>query len=128
METLVAGVILALSAAALGLTVSGSMRSLAKARDYQRAGELLDKTLTKIDLIGPARLEYEGPTEGVFRAPHDRFAWQAQIEPGSQGDLYKVTVRISWDTPGGRTEFIEGQTLLNDPADSRPIELDWDSL
>ena len=124
-ETLVAGVILALSAVALGMTVSQSMRSLALARDYQRAAELLDKTLTKIDLIGPARLQFEGPTEDVFERPHDRFAWQAKIEPGIQGHLYEVTVRILWETPGGTIRSIEGQTLLNDPPDSRTIELDW---
>ena len=41
-EALVAGVILSLSAVALGATVSHCMRSLTLARDYQRAAELLD--------------------------------------------------------------------------------------
>ena len=127
-EVLVAGVILALSAVALGVTISQSIRSLALARDYQRAAELLDETLTKIDLIGPSRLLFEGPTEDVFRPPHEKFAWQAQIEPRTQGHLYEVTVRILWETPGGTQRSIEAQTLLNDPPDSRPTELDWDSL
>ena len=51
-ETLVAGVILALSAVAIGSTVSHCMRSLTLARDYQTAAELLDRTFTKIDIIG----------------------------------------------------------------------------
>jgi len=127
-ETLVAGVILALSAAVLGVTISQSMRSLALARDYQQAAELLDKTLTKIDLVGPARLLYEGPREDVFSPPHERFSWQVQIEPRTQGHLYEVTVRILWETPGGTKRSVEAQTLLNDQPDSRPTDLDWDSL
>ncbi|MCK4850066.1 MAG: prepilin-type N-terminal cleavage/methylation domain-containing protein [Phycisphaerae bacterium] len=128
-EVLVAGVILALSAGALGLTISQSMRSLALARDYQQAAELLDKTFTKIDLIGPALLHYEGPTEGIFdEARHERFAWQAKIDSRLEGNLYEVTVRILWETPSGKGRFIEAQTLLNDPPGSRPSELYWDEL
>ena len=40
-ETLAAGVILALSGAVLSMAVKGSMRSLTLARDYQLAAELL---------------------------------------------------------------------------------------
>ncbi len=105
------------------------MRSLSLARDYQVAAELLDRTFTKIDLIGPALLYYEGPTNGLFEQPrHDKFAWQTVITPSLQGDLYKVTVRIIWQTPSGKPRFIEAQTLLNDPADSRPNELYWEDL
>ena len=127
-EVLVAGVILALSAVALGMTVSNCMRSLTLARDYQRAAELLDKTFTKIDLIGPALLLYEGPTQGLFEKPHDRFAWQAQIDSRLEANLYEVTVRILWQTPSGKPRSIEAQTLLNDPPGSRPSELYWEDL
>ena len=128
-EVLVAGVVLALSAGALGLTVSQSMHSLALARDYQRAAELLDKTFTKIDLIGPSRILYEGPSEGVFDEPrHEKFSWQAEIDTRMEGNLYEVTVRILWQTPSGKPRFIEAQTLLNDPPDSRSSELSWDEL
>ena len=128
-EVLVAGVILALSAGALGLTISNCMRSLTLARDYQQAAELLDKTFTKIDLIGPARILYEGPSEGLFEeSRHERFAWQAEIDSRLEGNLYEVTVRILWETPSGKVRFIEAQTLLNDPPGSRPSELYWDEL
>ena len=128
-EVLVAGVILALAAGTLGLTVSQSMRSLGLARDYQRAAELLDKTFTKIDLIGPARILYEGPSEGLFdEARHERFAWQAKIDSRLEGNLYEVTVRILWETPSGKGRFIEAQTLLNDPSGDQPSELYWDEL
>ena len=127
-ETLVAGVVLAISAAVLGTTVSQAMRSLTLARDYQRAAELLDKTLAKVDLIGPARLMYEMPENNVFDPPHDRFSWQMKIDSRNEGDLYEVTVYILWRTPAGESRWIQGQTLLNDPPDSRPGELYWDEL
>ena len=127
-ETLVAGVILTLSAVALGITISQGMNSLALARDYQQAAELLDRTLTKIDLIGPSRLFYEGPLTDAFSPPYDRFAWQAQIEPLTDGYLYEVTVRIFWTTPIGTQRSVQAQTLLNDAPDSRPSGLDWYSL
>lgn len=79
----------------------------ALARDYQQAAALLDKTLTKIDLIGPSQLLYEGPKEGVFEPPHEKFTWQAQIETRLQGHLYEVTVHLLWQTPGGTKRSIE---------------------
>lgn len=127
-ETLAAGVILALSAAVLSTAVRQAMRSLALARDYQRAAELIDRTLTKIDLIGPARLMIEGPTGGVFRPPHEQFAWQARIESRVEGHLYEVTVQVSWPAPGGKTRSAEVQTFLNDPPRSRPESLLWEDL
>ena len=127
-ETLVAGVILALWAVTLGTTVSQSMRSLALARDFQQAAELLDETLTKIDMIGPARVISEGPIEGTFEAPLERFSWRTEIEDRTEGHLYEVTVRIVWATPGGQTQSKEAQTLLNDPPDSRPAGLNWDEI
>ena len=127
-EVLAAGVILALSALVLGTIITQGMHSLVRARDYQRAAELLDETLTKIDIIGPARLLYEGPLEEVFASPHDGFAWQAQIEQRTEGYLYEVTVSILWTTPAGEQRSVQAQTLLNDAPDSRPVELDWYSL
>ena len=128
-EVLVAGVILALSAVALGMAVSNCMNSLGLARDYQRAAELLDRTFTKIDLIGPSLLLYEGPTQGVFNEPHQKFSWQAEIDDSRlEGHLYEVTVSIFWQTPSGKLRSIKAQTLLNDPPDSDQSELFWEDL
>ena len=79
-EALVAGMILALAGGVLSLTVRQGLRSLTAAMDYQQAAELLDRTLTKIDAIGPARLLAEGPAAGTFAAPHDRFAWKTTVD------------------------------------------------
>lgn len=127
-ETLAAGLILALSGAVLSTAVRQAVRSLALARDYQRAAELIDRTLTKIDLVGPARLSIEGPTGGVFRPPHERFTWQVRIDSRVEGHLYEVTVRVSWLAPGGKMRSAQVQTLLNDPPRSRPENLLWEDL
>ena len=127
-ETLVAGVVLAISVLALGTTISLATRSLARARDYQQAAELLDRTLTKIDIIGPYRLSYEGPLEDSFPVPHERFSWKAEIESRSEGNLYEVTVHIFWTSPAGQQRSVQAQTLLNDAPGSRLAALDWYSL
>ena len=128
MEALSAGVILALAGTVLGVGISQSIRSLGMARDLQRASELLDQTLTKIDTIGPARLALEGPTEGPFEPPHDRFAWKVRIRDLMEGYLYDVVVQIVWTTPGGKVRSVEVQTYLNDPPGSRPGTLQWEDL
>ena len=127
-ETLVAGIILALSAAALGVIVRQALRSLAIARGYQQAAELLDLALTKIDTIGPTGIQAEGPTEGVFDPPHDQFAWSATVSPMAEGHLYEVTVRITWRAPSGALRSTEAQTFINDPPGRSAAELGWDDL
>ena len=126
-EALSAGIILALAAGVVGTAVSSGLRSLELARDWQRAAELLDQTLTKIDLVGPERLQLEGPDEGQFPPPDDRFSWETIIEARVEGHLYEVTVRISWQTVAGRRSA-EARTLLNDPPGSRDERLVWDDL
>ncbi len=127
-EALLAGVVLTLSASVLGLAVSQAMRSLTAARDYQQAAELLDRTLTKVDMIGPTRLYYEGPAEGVFDSPHERFAWRVAVSPVGEGDLYEVTVSVMWPRPGGSVGSASATTLLNDPQGARSALLGWDNI
>ncbi|MCJ7543090.1 MAG: hypothetical protein MUP47_00755 [Phycisphaerae bacterium] len=126
-EALAAGTILAMAALIVGPSVSGALVGLEDARDLQRAAQLLDETLTRIDLIGPERVSREGPLTGQFEAPDDRFTWQAQIEPTVPGDLYQVTVRVSWTGPRGR-HTAAAQTLLNDTPGSHNETLEWRNL
>ena len=128
MEALAAGIILAVSGGVLGMAVTQGMRSLALARDYQEVTELLDETLTKIDMIGPASLLSAGPTEGRFGPPHERFAWSAEMVSGLEGHLYDVTVRITWQTPGGGQRSVEVQTFLNDYGDPDETGPGWNDL
>jgi type II secretory pathway component PulJ len=126
-EALTAGIILVLAAGVLGRAVSLSMASLRLAKDTQRAAQLLDRTLTKIDMIGPQRMLEEGLLEGVFEGPDSRFSWSAEIESRLEGHLYDVTVEITWDADGG-TRSVEAATRLNDPPLSRDQMLQWDEL
>ena len=100
---------------------------LQDARDLQRAAQLLDETLTRIDLIGPERISREGPLEGQFEPPDDRFTWEAQIESTVPGNLYKVTVRVTWTGPRGQ-HAAAAQTLLNDTTGSHDATLEWRNL
>ena len=127
-EALAAGMILAISAAAVTLTVRQAVRSLTMARDYQIAAELTDRTLTKIDTLGPGRILREGPTSGNFSEPNDRFAWEAAIDQRLDGHLYDVTVKITWQV-GGASRLVEVQTFLNDPNDTDEQDLlPWEDL
>ena len=126
-EALAAGMILTLAAAVIGAASSQAMDSLGSARDFQRAAQLLDQTLTRIDLIGPDRVSREGPAQGDFPPPDGRFQWETQIESRSPGHLFLVTVRVRWQTARG-ARSVEAQTLLNDPSDSRNPALKWDDL
>ena len=127
-EALAAGMVLALSASALGLIVSQSIRSLASARDYQQAAELLDATLTKIDTVGPAMLLEFGPTDGVFDQPNERFSWKATISRQLTGHLYDVTVSVRWETASGKQRSAKAQTYLNDPRTVLDSRLRWSDL
>ena len=126
-EALAAGTILAVSAMIIGPSVSSALVGLSDARDAQRAAQLLEETLTRIDLLGPNRVAGEGPLEGGFSAPDDKFSWQAEIESTTPGYLYKVTVRVTWSGPRGQ-HTAAAQTLLNDPPASHDETLEWSTL
>jgi prepilin-type N-terminal cleavage/methylation domain-containing protein len=128
-EVLAAGMILALSAAMIGLSVRQSLFSLNKARDYQQAAELLDRVMTKIDLIGPSVVSAEGPMTGQFDPPREKFEWESKIEPlASESWLYEVTVRIAWIDPKGQRQSVEAQTLLFDPPREQTTGLSWEDV
>lgn len=126
-EALAAGVVLAMTAVVIGGAVTRSIHALTISRDLQRASELLEATMTRIDLIGPARLMSEGPTEGRFDPPDDRFSWEAQIESLVETDLYEVTLTVRWPGAGG-TRSAQLVTRLYDPPGMRDSQLQWEDL
>ncbi len=123
-ETLAAGMVLTLSVSVLGVSLGQSHHALQQAKDNQRAAELLDQLLTKVDAIGPASLSQAGVTEGQF---DDRFSWQLEFRPRPEGHLFEVTATVRW-ADGRDMRSARAQTLLNDPPDARPPGLQWDDL
>jgi len=126
-ETLAAGMILALAATVLSLSVRQSLRSLRLSRDLQQAAGLCDEVLSKIDTLGPAMILDEGPPGGAFAPPHERFEWSAEITPLAEGDLYDVVVTIEWET-AMENRSVRMQALLRDPVDETPSLLRWEDL
>ena len=119
--------ILAISAAVIGVALSNAYRAAADARDYRRAAALLDELATKVDLIGPSRLMSEGSTEGTFEPPDDRFSWRASISTRIEGHLHEVTLEVGWPGRNG-PRTAELRTLLNDPPFSHDPTLRWGDL
>jgi Tfp pilus assembly protein PilV len=126
-EALAAGIILSISVVALGSLVIRGVQSMRIAREYEVAAELLDQTMTRIDLLGPERLSREGPTSGRFDEPYENYSWDAQIDWRAEGYLYDVTLTVSWEGPTGNRSA-QVKTALNDEPDSRDSDLMWEAL
>lgn len=125
-ESLIAGVILAVFAAALSGTIAQCNQASQRAQDQRAAAQWLDTVLTRIDIIGPNRVAVEGPESGSL---DERFAWTATITQGAlYADLYRVEVRITYTTPGGRSAEVVGHTQLFDPPGQRKSTALWSDL
>ena len=123
-ETIAAATLLALGAAVLAAGIGQALHARTYARDTQRTAEVLDELMTKVYLIGPARLLEEGPTEGEV---DERFTWRLTIERQLEADLYEAELWLGWTGPRG-SRSAELYTLINDPIGSRNPLLAWDDL
>jgi len=126
-EVLVAGMILAISAAVMGTALSHAYASLSEARDERRAAILLDDLLTKIDMVGPARIADQGPRQGNFDGSDARFSWSVDIKSRPQGHLYDITATLSWAS-GKQNKSVQAHTYLNDAPNSRDATIRWRDL
>jgi len=126
-ETLVAGMILALAAAVMATALSHSYGSLSDARDERRAATLLNELLTKVDLVGASRIAAEGPHSGNFDGADERFSWSIDVSNRPQGHLYEVTATLTWMN-GPQEKSLSMHTYLNDPPNSHDATLKWRDL
>lgn len=125
-ECLIAGVILALFAAALAGTTAQSTRAATRAQDHRQAAEWLDTVLTRIDMIGPSRLSLEGPVQGAL---DDRFNWSVTIDnDATYPDLYLISVVVTYRGNDGRPARVVGHTQLHDPVGRRSTTANWEDL
>lgn len=123
-ECLLAGVILALFGSALAGMIAQTTTAVRRSNDDRLAAQYLDEVLTRIDIIGPARLQYQGPLAGTLGG---RFNWSADITPQTDTGLYAVDITLAWTTPAG-SRSVQGHTLLMDPAGWRSDTTTWASL
>ncbi len=125
-ESLVAGIILAIFAAAIAGAVARSSQAAARADDRRLAAGWLDEVFTRIDVIGPATLATEGPVDGEL---DERFSWSAAFtQVDAPPDLYDVAVTIRYTTPSGSTAAVRGYTRLYDPPGLRAATVTWEGL
>lgn len=123
-ECLLAGVILALFAATIATTVGQAGAAARRGADLRLAAGWLNEVMTRIDLIGPARLSQEGPLQGELDS---RFGWSAAIDQVLIGDLYNVKVTINWSTNGRQTSVV-GYTQFQDPPNATRTTVSWHDL
>ena len=126
LECLIAGTVFAGFAIALATTATQHTRAALRAEDHRDAAERLDTLLTRIDMIGPYRLEREGPTSGVL---DERFSWSATIvSDQTLPDLYRVSVTVTYRGTDGRPARVEGHTQFYDPPGLRSLAVQWGEL
>jgi len=126
-ETLVAGMILALAGLAIATAVNQSMEALRRAKQTRQAARLLDRAMIRVDALGPATLLSQGPTQGRFSAPNNHFRWRVDIQSMVETDLYAVTVTVSWQA-GASQRSVQASTRLNDAPGSRDSGLTMNDL
>ena len=125
-ESLVAGLILAMFAAAIAGAVTRSSMAASRATDRRQAAMWLDEVLTRIDAIGPARLADEGPVRGPL---DERYEWSAEIvENAALPYLYDVAVTVRYDSSAGGEVAVRGYTRLYDPPGARASMVTWEGL
>jgi hypothetical protein len=105
----------AILAFAVIMLVAGTTRALAGARlNRQRelAAALLDRQLAMIDYIGIEEFIELGQMEGEFDEFDGGYVWEVTVEPELIGNLYKVSIAVSW-MDGNRVYNISVDTKLN---------------
>ncbi|QQE11153.1 prepilin-type N-terminal cleavage/methylation domain-containing protein [Planctomycetota bacterium] len=128
-EMLCAGVILAICGTVIGALTIRQMTSIEMSRDYQAVAVIVDEVFTKVDVIGPARIMLEGPTEGQSDNPaYERFSWDLEVEENEEhADLYEIDLTVQWQVNGGIREY-KAHTALYDPSNSRTTSLNWGDI
>ncbi len=123
-ECLLAGVILAIFAVTIATSVGQAGNAARRGEDLRQAADRLNEVFTRIDMIGPSQLMYEGPTQGELDS---KFAWVSVIEEDVLTDLYNIKVTISWST-NGKVSSIVGYTQIYDPPEANHTTANWYDL
>ena len=131
-----AGTVLALFGSAIAIAAAQAGAASRRGVERRMAAQQLDAVLTKIDVLGPARMSVEGPFGGALETAQDGLAprgggwsWSAVIAlEGAWADLYTVEVTVRWTGSAGQPRSITTRTRLFDPVGSRTVQAGWDEL
>ena len=128
-EVLLAGVLLAVFGAVLAASVGQAADARGRAAADRAAAAALEDVLTRVDLLGPRRLEREGPTSGEIAVGGEPWSWELSIEQRPASDLFEVaaTVRPTRED-GGAAPGRTAHTLLMDPEGWRTAAYRWEDL
>lgn len=135
-ECLVAGTVLALFGGTIAIAAAQAGGANRRGVERRAAAQRLDAVLTKIDVLGPARMSIEGPFGGELESdeseqgPRGRaWAWSASIvQEGTWADLYIVEATVRWVGSTGKTRSVSARTRMFDPVGSRTVLAGWDDL
>ncbi|MEM6332666.1 MAG: hypothetical protein AAF823_04935 [Planctomycetota bacterium] len=122
-ETLIAGMMLAIFGTAIVMAVAQGARQVQHDRDLVRATQALDEVLHRVSIVGPSNLAIGGPTQGVLG---DDLEWSLQIEQQPLSDLYDVTATITWQRRA-RERSASVATVFHDPL-TTAIKPTWAEL
>ena len=112
LEALVASVMLA---GALVTLCGINTRCLSQTRlnrAYDEAWQVLDRQMTLIEYSGIDAFIDEGVTDGEIEQFGRQYYWQAAVSTLEIGNLYRVTLRVSWIS-AGQAHRVQATTEFN---------------
>lgn len=126
-EVLLAGVLLAAFGGVLASAVGQAADARARAIHDRSAAQALDEVLTRVDLLGPRRLEREGPTSGEIAVGSDGWSWELAITQRPASDLFEVAATVRPATQRGGPART-AHTLIFDVEGWRTADYQWSDL
>lgn len=117
MEVLAAAMLLSLAVVVLAGINARSLSNVSFGKQYEQAWELFNRQMTYIDYIGAADFLDMGQLTGQFgdEDSTESYVWTAECELMDTGDLYQVTLTLSWPADAPRHSISE-TVYLNSTA------------
>ena len=111
-ESAVASTILCGAVLTVGAISTNSLRGVRLNRQYEIGASLIDKQLSLIDYVGIDEFIELGQMEGDFEDIEPAYHWEVVTESMGIGNLYLVSVTVSW-VERNRLYSISVDTRLN---------------
>ena len=111
-EMILAGVLLSLAVLTLGSACTRFLNGTQLNREYEAALSVADRQLVLINYIGVEVFIEAGVTEGEIEDSQPVYRWSADCQQQDVGNLYKVSVTVSW-VSRNRSHSVTVDTLTN---------------